>query len=167
MILSTPEEVAFVQTQIKKKPRCRFVEIGVWKGGMTLALAPLCEKYFAVDHFKGSPDLRCPDPEAIRQEFVKNTSHLMNVDLVHMDSRTAASIFFDGEFDIVYIDGDHTEAGCAADIEAWWPKLRCGGFMMGHDYDKEHPGVIKAVDKRFGQPQETSNSRWSVWKVTK
>ena len=52
--------------------------------------------------------------------------------------------------DFVFIDADHSHGGCAADIAMWWPKIRVGGWLCGHDYD--HPtrrqfGVKRAVDE--------------------
>lgn len=46
----------------------------------------------------------------------------------------AAKLFDDWHFDFVYIDADHAYEGVKADIEAWWPKVRKGGILAGHDY---------------------------------
>jgi hypothetical protein len=37
-------------------------------------------------------------------------------------------------FELVYIDADHSEAGCRADLEAGWRLLQSGGWLAGHDY---------------------------------
>lgn len=37
-------------------------------------------------------------------------------------------------FDWVYLDGDHFYEAVLADIEAWWPLVRSGGVLAGHDY---------------------------------
>lgn len=47
----------------------------------------------------------------------------------------------------VYIDGDHRYQSVCSDINAWWPYLREGGILAGHDYMPEHDGVIRAVDE--------------------
>lgn len=53
-------------------------------------------------------------------------------------------------FDFVYVDASHREQEVSADLAAWWPKVREGGMLAGHDYDKRDRrgccGVIKAVD---------------------
>lgn len=36
--------------------------------------------------------------------------------------------------DFVYIDGNHTFDQVVADMCAWYPKLRSGGILAGHDY---------------------------------
>ena len=52
--------------------------------------------------------------------------------------------------DFVFLDADHSYAGCAMDISAWWPLVRTGGLLCGHDYDNpvgETWGVKRAVDQ--------------------
>jgi hypothetical protein len=55
-------------------------------------------------------------------------------------------------FDYVYLDADHTHAGCLRDIRSWWPRVRQGGIIAGHDYTDTTSrngatfGVIQAVD---------------------
>jgi hypothetical protein len=34
----------------------------------------------------------------------------------------------------VYIDGLHDYGSVKQDIAAWWPKVKVGGFIGGHDY---------------------------------
>lgn len=52
--------------------------------------------------------------------------------------------------DFVFIDGDHTR--CAGDIELFYPLVRTGGLLSGHDYGSKSSrrglwDVNKAVDK--------------------
>ncbi len=61
-------------------------------------------------------------------------------------------------FDMVYIDANHTEEGCYADLMASEPLVRSDGFLCGHDYtafpnqrddvvERQSYGVIEAVDR--------------------
>jgi len=70
--------------------------------------------------------------------------------IVRRNSVEAASLFGDGELDLVYIDADHSYEGCKADIEAWFPKVKADGFMAFHDYINPAYGVNRAV-KEFCQ----------------
>lgn len=38
------------------------------------------------------------------------------------------------KLDFVYIDGDHDYIAIKKDIMAWWPLVRSGGILAGHDY---------------------------------
>lgn len=46
---------------------------------------------------------------------------------------------------LLLIDGDHSYAGCRADLEAWLPFLAPGGMVAVHDYCSEHSGIVPAV----------------------
>jgi len=46
----------------------------------------------------------------------------------------AATYFQEDSVDFVYVDARHDYKGVAADLEAWWPKLKKGGIFAGHDY---------------------------------
>ena len=55
--------------------------------------------------------------------------------LILQNSTTdAAERFPDGHFDWLYLDATHTYAEAKADLEAWYPKVRIGGLVSGHDY---------------------------------
>lgn len=36
--------------------------------------------------------------------------------------------------DFVYLDGDHEYSAVMADLEAWWPLVKPGGIIAGHDW---------------------------------
>ena len=85
--------------------------------------------------------------------------------IIRRPSVEAARQIRDGSLDFVFIDADHTYEGCKADIDAWLPKIRKGGFISGHDYENtEFPawGVKRAVDERFGAPEKGLNFTWRV-----
>ena len=51
--------------------------------------------------------------------------------------------FPDEYFDYVYIDGEHLYDWVKRDIELWYPKVKKGGILAGHDY--EMSSVMRAV----------------------
>jgi predicted O-methyltransferase YrrM len=55
----------------------------------------------------------------------------------------AADSVPDASLDFVFIDADHSEAACRADVLAWLPKVRADGWITGHDIS--WPGVKRAV----------------------
>lgn len=59
----------------------------------------------------------------------------------------AAAQFDDETFDFIFIDGNHYYNYVYEDIFNWFPKLKKGGIISGHDYiNKPNYGVIQAVD---------------------
>jgi len=75
------------------------------------------------------------------------------IEIQRMFSVEAAKLYPDGHFDYVYIDADHTYPAVKEDILAWWPKVRSGGILGGHDYKdkkisrKVFCGVKQAVNE--------------------
>ena len=56
--------------------------------------------------------------------------------------------------DIVFIDGDHSEAGIRGDIEAWINHVQLDGYIAFHDYGSPHwPDVARVVDELFAHKE--------------
>lgn len=66
--------------------------------------------------------------------------------------------------DIVYIDGNHSYKNVKEDIELYFPKVRKGGLLIGDDYQKSYPGVIRAVNETFGDNFSREEITWWVVK---
>ena len=85
-----------------------------------------------------------------------------------MTSLEAVELFEDGELDLVFIDADHSYEGCIADIRAWMPKIKKGGYISGHDYENNEGdfkfGVTRAVNEmfEFNQLEFGDNYTWFV-----
>ena len=45
-----------------------------------------------------------------------------------------ASILPDNSLDFIYVDARHDYCGVMEDISLYWPKLKPGGIMAGHDF---------------------------------
>jgi hypothetical protein len=52
-------------------------------------------------------------------------------------------------FDLVFIDALHDQPSVEQDIALWWPTVRPGGVLAGHDFNHKWPGVQRAVAKAF------------------
>ena len=65
-----------------------------------------------------------------------------------MLSVEAAATLADSSLDYVYIDARHDYSGVMEDLRAWYPKLRAGGLLAGHDFipDTGPDHVIKEGD---------------------
>ena len=82
---------------------------------------------------------------------------------VHWTSTAeAAARIPDGWADFIFIDAGHSYEACAADIEAYLPKLAHGGWFGGHDYHQAFPGVIRAVNEAFGSDGFVLLDGW-IW----
>eukprot|EP00747_Dinoflagellata_sp_TGD_P186541 gnl/TRDRNA2_/TRDRNA2_43616_c0_seq1.p1 gnl/TRDRNA2_/TRDRNA2_43616_c0~~gnl/TRDRNA2_/TRDRNA2_43616_c0_seq1.p1 ORF type:complete len:262 (+),score=39.49 gnl/TRDRNA2_/TRDRNA2_43616_c0_seq1:104-889(+) len=54
-----------------------------------------------------------------------------------------AKLLPDDSVDFVYVDARHDRWGILADLNAYWPKLRSGGIMAGHDYTEQKEPPVK------------------------
>ena len=128
----------------------RVVEIGVYEGGSALALcaalAPGAELHL-VDPFGRHPDAlpsgwgasewatRRVVARAVRRRGAQAPRVRWHVALSH---KVAAS--WSGKVDLVFIDGDHSEAGCERDWKSWRDLVVEGGYVVFHDARAGLPG---------------------------
>jgi predicted O-methyltransferase YrrM len=102
---------------------------------------------------------------AILKQAHPDELHLIDIDYSQFDSTglTGPSVhrhvgltheviatFSDRYFDWVYVDADHSYAGCLRDARTAAPKIREGGFMIFNDFAHIDPfngryGVMRAV----------------------
>ena len=102
------------------------------------------------------------------KSYVKKNNYENGVKVIRGFSNDESIInqFDDELFDMIFIDGDHSYEGCKADLENWWPKIKVGKILCGHDYCYEHKnpnnfGVKKAVDE-FIKKNKDSISNFRV-----
>lgn len=50
-----------------------------------------------------------------------------------------------GKLDLVFVDDGHAEEDVMRDIKWFWPLLRPGGYMVGHDFETPHNDVARGV----------------------
>jgi predicted O-methyltransferase YrrM len=96
-------------------------------------------------------DLSSEAQNRYHDNAVHNVKFAKDRAYVHrMRSTDAAKLDGHVAYDFVFIDADHSYEGCKADIEAWWPLVKKGGWICGHDYaNPGFPefGVKQAVDE--------------------
>lgn len=66
--------------------------------------------------------------------FVLSFKYGLRVAVHKMESTKYAETIEDRSLDFVYLDGSHKLPHVKADLLAYWPKLKPGGVMAGHDY---------------------------------
>lgn len=136
-----------------------FVEIGCKDGrttGFLLAKHPNLE-VLAIDPWAAGVPVEAEeetyagwDFTKIEAEFWANVGeHKNRCEHLRMTSEEAAPSFRSGQFDVIFIDAQHDYEHCLQDIRLWWPKVRPGGYLCGHDYQHKFPGVMRAVASAF------------------
>jgi len=130
-------------------------------------------------HIDGYVDIANTDNESFEKIFQQakdNTTRFCKRAKIIRDLSINASLMFeDNSLDLVYIDADHSYNGCLLDIKTWFPKVKQGGLICGHDYlDANLPqgdfGVKSAVKEFFKrEPDFTTidDNPWSSWFIYK
>ena len=66
------------------------------------------------------------------------------IEVIPKDSVTASKDFNDGYIDFLFLDSSHEYQETKDSIHAWFPKIKDGCILSGHDFIG-HPEVYKAV----------------------
>lgn len=155
-----------------------FVELGAYKGKSTSFIVTeiLNRKrninFYTIDTFGGVSEIS-DEKEIIAyskvnisniyEDFLNSTNHLKdNFEVIVSTSDKAASNFEDNTVDAIFIDAGHSFEAVLADIQAWYPKMKNGSIMSGHDY-KAWEGVNKAFKAYFNtNPDKVENDCWFI-----
>ena len=159
----------------------RFVEVGCYLGRSICSLAEVVRESGAhiavlgVDTARGSgPEGRRdtnahgPAVEHGRGTFAGTLHRNViacgfadSVQLLISDSLAAAELFVDESFAWVHLDARHDYPSIRADIAAWVPKVRPGGWLSGDDYDEwQWPGVVQAVADALPDAHRWWSTQW-------
>ncbi len=128
----------------------RGVELGVEAGNYAATVLdkwPSCVEYVMVDvwgpldNYIDKANRPQEDQEALLgQALVSIAKHFNKVFFCRNLTTRCAQFFEDGHFDWVYVDARHDKKGVAEDLATWWPKVRRGGLMCGHDFVTQWEG---------------------------
>ena len=165
----------FIKEFILKNQFKIIAEVGVHGGNHATQIMEMCndyiQKFFLIDPYLTYKELDQTDSQDRKlagydQLFWNNVMFkayrlaLTNSKffLMRMTSLEASIFFVNTEFDLVFIDADHSYKSVIRDLAAWIPLIKNGGFIAGHDYEK--PGnrsgwieVVEAVDNIIGKPE--------------
>ena len=125
-----------------------FIEVGVYEG-KSLA-------YFLVEMINANKKFQVTAVDSftfdgLLKKFQINMQPLIKeFDIIIDQSWNADDYFEDESVDVVFLDADHVYENVKKDIPAWWPKIKKGGILAGHDFCENHLGVEQAVREIFG-----------------
>jgi predicted O-methyltransferase YrrM len=152
-----------------------FVEVGVWKG--------MSACYMAVEIINSGKNIKFDCVDA--WEFVETSSEITpiqfkdlfqifksniepvknNINIIKSLSWDGAKNYEDNSLDFVFIDAGHDHDSVMKDLNAWYPKIKNGGVIAGHDYHY-NVGVFSAVNEFFkGTRINQINACWIVDKT--
>lgn len=139
---------------IEEKGYRRGIEIGTLGGDLVKFLLDAIKELdmISVDH----------NPCAPAYDVVKENPARFRIVRERSDDALPA---LPNEVDFVWIDGDHSEEQVKRDIVNYWPLVKIGGMIGGHDYTAGNLGVKNAVDGIFRNAVNLGDDlTWWVWK---
>jgi hypothetical protein len=123
------------------------IELGVWKGDFSKLILEKSELGLLVSIDAWSTG-NWSGPKQYAEALQKLAVFGGRSIVLKMDFNDAAIAIPNAWADFIYIDGKHQYEHINNDLHTWWPKLKPGGLLAGHDYEKyQNFGVIKAVDQ--------------------
>ena len=107
------------------------------------------KKLYLIDPFQEYTDRDGEHPQSRMDEAREITTDRFKeysaiVEIVVATSIEASEKLKNVLFDFVYIDACHLHPHIDCDIAAWYPLIKVGGVLAGHDYDA--PTVREAVE---------------------
>jgi GR25 family glycosyltransferase involved in LPS biosynthesis len=152
--------------QIHKK-KIQFYCVDLWPD---VGLVVAADNNFLDMFNKTEVDIASQLPTTLYHTFINNlrqTKTINTVNIIREMSWNAASIFKDNSVDFVYIDAGHEYYQIKNDIEAWYPKVKPGKVIAGHDYNG-FEGITKAVSELLPNAivSENDNNSWFFRKPT-
>ncbi len=141
------------------QPR-NYLEIGVRRGRSVCAVVRGCPTVDIVAFdmwIQGYAGMENPGPEFVKSELLKH-GHTGKITFINGDSHQTVPYFFkqnpDIKFDLITVDGDHTEAGAFDDLKNVIPHLSVGGILVFDDIaHPAHPYLLNVWKKTMAMFQ--------------
>jgi hypothetical protein len=172
---------SFYTDIVNKFDNAIFVELGVYLGQSSIYLASKIKelnksiKVYAIDKFiysdtNGTHGTGNNSGKAFFLKYIENIEKYQVRDYITpitSDTHFAHQYFEDVSIDFLFIDANHSYESVKKDLELWYPKVKYGGVISGHDYNSKD--VKRAVDeyfKYFNQQVGESSDEY-VWFIKK
>lgn len=146
-----------------------FIEVGSWLGrsasymGIEILNSQKNIKFYCVDTWPESEkdnETSLHNQKNLYSEFLQNIKPIKSSIIPYrMSSIEASKLFEDESVEFVFIDACHDYESVKSDLNSWFPKVKKGGVIAGHDYyENEWFEVKKAVDEFFIDKTNLSSS---------
>ena len=95
------------------------------------------------------------DQNWLYEQFLNNIRPVEKyINPIRTTSLKATTLYTDESLDFVFIDASHQYEDVINHLRTWYPKVKKGGYIGGHDFIIVHPGVVRAVKEFFGTAYE-------------
>jgi hypothetical protein len=157
------------------------VEVGVWDGGNAQAILEFIKpkKLYLIDPWMLYPgfikeleEMKFGEEYFKQEKFDKIYGIVVDrfkdnnaVEVMRGMSEDRVKEFKDESVDWAYIDGSHHTEYVYKDLVNWWPKIKKGGVLCGHDF--LFPGIPPALEQFSKETGVTVWPHGSDWWINK
>lgn len=136
------DRIALIRKIGRLFPDGKGVEVGTFKGAFAREiLLNWSGHLYMVDVWCGLDDSEYQDGSnhSIHTDAYELTMNNIGgfehrATMIRTTSLQGADLFQDNSLDFVYIDANHAYDYVMEDMEKWYPKVKKGGYLIGHDY---------------------------------
>lgn len=125
------------------------VELGTNIGTTSILLSAVAKRVCTTDVFEKIDLINDEEQRGIYAKAFGNNKHYypfimkkltqFNIEVVQCLSTDFALAFLPGTVDMVFIDADHSYNGVKTDYEAWFDRIKIGGYYAFHDCVEPFP----------------------------
>lgn len=142
MIKVNKDRLQFLKEILNEIPKGKGIEVGTFKGELSKEILNMWDgTLYMLDVWR-----------PLGNEYIDSSNHanfengvygdaMSNIRgfedrgiMIRCDSEVGSNIFENESLDFAYIDANHAYSFVKQDIELWWPKVKKGGWLCGHDY---------------------------------
>lgn len=137
----------------------RVLEIGSAHGYSAISMALVGARVFAVDPHGGEVASSLEEMRANIERFNVQGRVVMALGRSQLVLPMLAVV--GAKFDLVFVDGDHSESAVKTDVALASTLLEDGGVVACHDYSEEScPGVQAALERWDSIPHQVIDTLW-------
>ena len=135
----------------------KWVELGTFLGRSAIILALKCDKVVTIDHFQFDDVPPGENNQDSHYQYKTVKAYMPpNIKLIKGDADTISARYKDKSFDGAFIDASHEYKDVLSNAARWLPKIKDDGIVIFHDYHKQWPDVVRAVDELVAEASITT-----------
>jgi predicted O-methyltransferase YrrM len=116
-----------------------------------MASRNLGARLYCVDTWEGPDATENGTPYDTFLKNIRDARADLLIEPVRMESPAAAETFRDRSLDLVFIGDGRGREHCLEDLEAWFPKIKPGGSVIGHGYRPGEGNPVARAAREFAR----------------
>jgi hypothetical protein len=157
-------DIVFLKALCKQYEKCKYLEIGSWRGESLYNIAPVIESGVSIS-FSAREIMQRFANKPMSESIQLFSKGLNNITHIEADSQTFDFDSLGSKFDVIFVDGDHTYEGVRSDVANAFKLLKdSNSVLVCHDCgfsaeDMRYEVIAGALD---GLPSDKRHNLYRV-----